>query len=110
MNNQLITDNLGKLMVAEDTVAFIALMEAKEVPGVRAVSSGVTGELHEMIRNKHAKGVKVEVGDKQTIISIPICVGYGYDIKQVARNVQYKVAESCFRSHRIRSQRNEYSL
>lgn len=94
MSSEMTGDNLGKLMVAEDTVAFITLMEAKEVPGVQSISSGVTGELYEMIKTKHIKGIKVEVGDKQTIITIPICVGYGYEIRQVAKNVQTKVARA----------------
>ncbi|MEI6602187.1 MAG: Asp23/Gls24 family envelope stress response protein [Clostridia bacterium] len=87
-------EGFGKLFVAEDTVAFIAMMEAMSVLGVHEVSAGVTDELYEMIRNKHARGIRVEVGNKETIINIPICVIYGYDIRQVARNIQSRIAKA----------------
>ena len=87
-------EGYGKLFVAEDTVAFIAMMEAMAVTGVVEVSAGVTDELYEMIRNKHARGIRVEVGNKETIINIPLCVAYGYDIRQVAKNVQSKVCSA----------------
>ncbi|MEI6132492.1 MAG: Asp23/Gls24 family envelope stress response protein [Bacillota bacterium] len=86
--------DLGKLLVAEDTVAFIAMMEASEVEGVHEVSVGVTDELYEIIRNKHARGIRVEVGNKETIINIPISVYFGYDIKKVAQNIQSRVAQA----------------
>jgi len=87
-------EGFGKLLVAEDTVAFIAMMEAMTVQGVFEVSAGVTDELYEIIRNKHARGIRVEVGNKETIINIPICVIYGFDIRQIARNIQSRVARA----------------
>jgi len=87
-------EGFGKLFVAEDTVAFITMMEAMAVTGVVEVSAGVTDELYEMIRNKHAKGIRVEVGNKETIINIPLCVAYGYDIRQVAKNVQTRICKA----------------
>lgn len=87
-------EDFGKLYVAEDTVAFISMMEAMAVTGVHEVSAGITDEFYEMIRNKHARGIRAEVGNKETIINIPICVAYGYDIRQVAKNVQSRISKA----------------
>jgi len=84
-------EGYGRLFVAEDTVAFITLMEAVAVKGVHEVSAGITDEFYQIIRNKHARGIRVEVGNKETIINIPICVEYGYDIQKVAKNVQTRI-------------------
>ena len=85
---------IGMLSVSEDTVAMIAMTETEKIPGVIKVTNNVAGELYGIFGTQNSKGIKVEVGNKETIIDIPICVEYGRCIPEVAMHVQVAVAKA----------------
>ncbi len=59
------------------------------------MSGGITGDITEMLGMKNlSKGVKVEVGEKETAIDIFIIVEYGSKISDVASSVQQNVKET----------------
>ena len=76
--------------ISEEVVATIAGIAASEVNGVASMSGGFVGGLSEML-GKKTKGVKVQVGDKETIIDINLTIEYGARIPDIAWEVQNKV-------------------
>ncbi len=85
----------GTVKIANEVVAIIAGLAATEVDGVAGMSGGMTADFTEMLGMKNlSKGVKVEVGEKETAIDIFIVVEFGSKISEVATNVQKNVKET----------------
>ena len=85
----------GTVKIANEVVAIIAGLAATEIDGVAGMSGGITGDITEMLGMKNlSKGVKVEVGEKETAIDIFIIVEYGSKISDVASSVQQNVKET----------------
>lgn len=80
------------IKISEDVVAQIAGKAASEVSGVAGMSGGIVGGLSEMLGKKSfSKGVKVQVGEKETTIDLYIIVEYGARIPDIAWEIQNKV-------------------
>lgn len=80
------------IKISEDVVAIIAGIATSEVKGVSGMSGGFVGGISEILGKKNfAKGVKVQVGEKETVIDIYINVEYGCRIPDIAWEVQNKV-------------------
>ncbi|MCG8401267.1 MAG: Asp23/Gls24 family envelope stress response protein [Firmicutes bacterium] len=85
-------NNLGSIRVADEVVRIIAGLAATEISGVCGMSGGVVGGIAELLGHKNlSKGVKVEVGEKETAIDLSIIVDYGSRIPDVAANIQSTV-------------------
>ncbi|MBE6082593.1 Asp23/Gls24 family envelope stress response protein [Acidilutibacter cellobiosedens] len=85
----------GNVRIANEVVAIIAGLAATEVKGVAGMSGGITGGITEILGMKNlSKGVKVEVGDKETAIDLFLIVEYGSKIGEVAKQVQENVKET----------------
>lgn len=85
-------DNSGDLKISNEVVAIIAGIAATEVTGVAGMSGGIAGGIAEILGRKNlSKGVKVEVGEKETAIDLYVIIEYGYRIPEVAWNIQEKV-------------------
>lgn len=76
--------------ISEEVVATIAGIAASEVNGVTSMNGGFVGGLSEML-GKKTKGVKVQIGEKDTVIDINLSVEYGARIPDIAWEVQNKV-------------------
>ena len=86
------SDNYGKVTFADEVIAIIAGLAATEIPGVAAMSGGIAGGIVEKLGKKNlSKGVKVEVGEKETAIDLFIIVDYGVRIPEIAWNIQENV-------------------
>ena len=60
---------LGSIRIADEVVGIIAGLAATEVEGVAGMSGGVVGGIAELLGRKNfAKGVKVEVGEKEAAV------------------------------------------
>ena len=80
------------IKISEDVVAQIAGKAASEVSGVAGMSGGIVGGISEMLGKKSfSKGVKVQVGEKETTIDLFIIVEYGARIPDIAWEIQNKV-------------------
>lgn len=85
-------NNLGSIRVADEVVRIIAGLAATEISGVCGMSGGVVGGIAELLGHKNlSKGVKVEVGERETAIDLSIIVDYGSRIPDVAANIQSTV-------------------
>ncbi|MFE4370388.1 Asp23/Gls24 family envelope stress response protein [Streptomyces sp. NPDC056835] len=89
----------GKTDIADSVVSAIAGIAARETPGVYAMGGGVPRTLGAM-RDKvgrsddPARGVKVEVGEKQAAIDLDIVVEYGTPIAEAAENIRVNVTDA----------------
>ena len=94
-SNALKQNDLGLVKIADDVVAIISGLAATEVSGVAGMSGGVTAGIAEMLGRKNlAKGVKVEVGEKEAAIDLFVIVEFGAKIPEVAEVIQQKVREA----------------
>lgn len=86
------TSEQGSIRIADEVVSVIAGLAATEVEGVYGMSGGVVGGIAEVLGRKNlSKGVKVKVGEEETVIDLDIVIKYGTSIPQVAREIQEKV-------------------
>lgn len=84
----IITDEDTKgISISEEVVATIAGIAAQEVKGVASMNANGIGEM----LGRKTKGVKVQIGDKDTVIDINVTVEYGARIPDIAWEVQNKV-------------------
>ena len=92
---ELSTDS-NEIKIADDVVAVIAGVAVSEVPGVAEMAGGFAGGITEVLSGKKnlAKGIKVEVGEKDTKIDVNIIVEYGVRIPDVAFEIQNRVKKA----------------
>ena len=87
----------GKTTIADQVVAKIAGIAAREVDGVYNLGGGVSrtvGAIRERIpgsRTNFGQGVSVEVGERQTAIDLDIIADYGVPIADLAAGVRRNV-------------------
>lgn len=86
----------SNIQIADDVVAIIAGKAVSETPGVYAMAGGFAGGISEVLsgRKSLSKGIKVEVGEKETKIDVNIIVEYGSRIPDVAFDIQNRVKTS----------------
>lgn len=87
----------GRTTIADDVVAKIAGMAAREVPGIHALGGGLArtmGAMRERVPGRRAgvtAGVKVEVGERQSAVDLDVVVEYGVAIPDLAAEVRENV-------------------
>ena len=90
-SEEIISENDESIKISNDVVASIAGIAVSEVPGVYAMAGGIT----EIFGKKSlTKGIKVEVGEKDTKIDVNIIVEYGVRIPDVAFEIQNRVKKA----------------
>ena len=90
-----VTEENG-IKIADDVVAVIAGVAVAEVQGVAGMAGGFAGGITEVLSGKKnlSKGIKVEVGEKETKIDVNIIVEYGTRIPDIAFEIQSRVKKS----------------
>jgi uncharacterized alkaline shock family protein YloU len=82
----------GTIRIANEVVRIIAGIAASEVRGIIGMSGGVADGFAELLMKRNlAKGVKVEVGERQVAIDLFVIVEYGSKIPEIAYMVQENV-------------------
>ena len=95
MEKEIKLDKYGNVKIADDVVAIIAEIAAREVKGVYAMSGGIADSITEILGKKNpSKGVKVEVGEKEAAIDLYIVVDYGVRIPDVSWQIQENVKKA----------------
>ena len=86
----------NEIRIANEVVAVIAGVAVSELPGVPEMARGFAGGITEVLSGKKnlSKGIKVEVGEKETKIDVNIIVEYGVRIPDVAFEIQNRVKKS----------------
>lgn len=92
VNTDFNTTDMGNIRIANEVIEIIAGLAATEVRGVAGMSGGVAGGIAELLGRKNlAKGVKVEVGQKQCAVDVSIVAEYGVRIPEVCAEIQDNV-------------------
>ena len=91
-----ISSDNNEIKIADDVVAVIAGVAVSEVPGVAEMAGGFAGGITEVLSGKKnlAKGIKVEVGEKDTKIDVNVIVEYVVRIPDVAFEIQNRVKKA----------------
>ena len=86
-------EETSTIQISDDVVSIIAGKAVAEAPGVYAMAGGFAGGIQEVLSGKKSlsKGIKVEVGEKETRIDVNIIVEYGSRIPDVAFDIQNRV-------------------
>lgn len=88
----------GKTTIADSVVSTIAGIATRETSGVYAMGGGASRALGavrgRMGSDDLTRGVKVEVGEKQTAIDLTVVVEYGTPIAKAAENIQSGVSDA----------------
>ena len=85
--------NTSSIQIADEVVAVISGKAVSEIPGVYSMAGSFTGGITEVLSGKKnlSKGIKVEVGEKETKIDVNIIVEYGTRIPDIAFEIQNRV-------------------
>jgi uncharacterized alkaline shock family protein YloU len=78
----------GVIHMAEDVVATIAGLAARQIPGIHSLGKSRIISFGD----KPTKGVGVEVGSKEAALDLDIIVEYGFDIRKVAGELRHRIA------------------
>ena len=86
-------EETSTIQISDDVVSIIAGKAVAEAPGVYAMAGGFAGGIQEVLSGKKSlsKGIKVEVGEKETKIDVNIIVEYGTRIPDIAFDIQNRV-------------------
>jgi len=95
-NEEIVETESEGIKISNDVVASIAGIAISEVPGVFGMAGGLAGGISEVFSGKRnlSKGIKVEVGEKETKIDVNIIVEYGVRIPDVAFEIQNRVKKA----------------
>ncbi|MER5463179.1 Asp23/Gls24 family envelope stress response protein [Streptomyces sp. NPDC002668] len=89
----------GRTTIADSVVSTIAGIAVRDTYGVHSVGGGASRAMG-AVRDKMARssdlgrGVRVEVGEKQTAIDVGIVVEYGIPIMETAKNIRSNVTDA----------------
>jgi uncharacterized alkaline shock family protein YloU len=89
----------GKTTIADSVVLAIAGIATRETSGVYAMGGGASralGAMRDRVSGSEdpARGVKVEVGEKQTAVDLEIVVDYGTQIDKTAGSIRSNVSDA----------------
>ena len=95
LDNEIKAEN-DTIKISDDVVAVIAGVAVSEVPGVAGMAGGFAGGISEVFSGKKnlAKGIKVEIDEKDAKIDVNIIVEYGSRIPDVAFEIQTRVKKA----------------
>ena len=85
----------GKTVIAENVVARVADLAAREIRGVHSLAGGVGSRLRRLAPGigDSNRAAAVEVGEKEAIVALDLVVDYGVSIPQLAEAVRSNVIE-----------------
>lgn len=87
--------DMGTIQIAPEVIEVIAGLATIEVEGIAGMSGGFAGGIAELLGRKNvAKGVKVEVGQKEAAVDVSVIIQYGFKIPEVAHEVQENIKRS----------------
>lgn len=84
--------DIGAVKIHKNVIASIASIAALEITGVKQIGKSSSFDLSELLGLKSLKGIRVEFNKNDEIrLEIPLIVKYGYNISEIAENVQENV-------------------
>ncbi|MBQ7792003.1 MAG: Asp23/Gls24 family envelope stress response protein, partial [Clostridia bacterium] len=90
--NILTNDKKGEIKVSSEVISVISGMAVNEIEGVASLVEDPESTVYS--KKMLSKGVSVETKNDEMTVSLNIVVKYGYNINEVAREVQLKVKDA----------------
>ena len=86
----------GNVQISEEVICTIAAAAVLDVDGVESLSSGPLNveNIAEKLSKSATRLIKLTVNDTSLSIECGIIVAYGYDVVEVAKNVQLSVSNA----------------
>ncbi|MDU7115070.1 MAG: Asp23/Gls24 family envelope stress response protein [Peptoniphilus harei] len=85
----------GKVKISEDVIATVASVAAERVDGIVKVGSNFKSQVTDILNTKNFnRGVKVNIGERETIVDVYVTIEYGIKIVEVSEKVQAQVKEA----------------
>lgn len=82
----------GTILISDEVICTIAAAAVMEVEGVVSLNTNIGSDLAEMLGVKMlGKGIKLTVEESNVTIECAVVLSYGYDVVEVAKNVQQSV-------------------
>ena len=82
----------GTILISDEVICTIAAAAVLEVEGVVSLNTNIGSDLAEMLGVKMlGKGIKLTVEESNVTIECAVVLSYGYDVVEVAKNVQQSV-------------------
>ncbi len=95
MNPDESRNELGVLRIHKNVISSISSIAAIEIDGVKRVGKDLKSGLFELVGNKFSSAIKVEISKNEEVkVEIPLVIKYGYNIPDIARNVQENVRQA----------------
>lgn len=87
--------NTGSIQIADEVISIIASTAANEVEGIAKPQKDKADTIVEFFGMKNqSKGVKIAINNLDASVDIDIIVKYGFNISDVAYEVQNRVKEA----------------
>ena len=82
----------GTILISEEVICTIAAAAVMEVEGVSSLNTNIGSDLAEILGVKNmGKGIKLTVEENNVTIDCSVVLEYGYDVVEVAKNVQQSI-------------------
>lgn len=82
----------GTILISDEVICTIAAAAVMEVEGVVSLNTNIGSDLAEILGVKMlGKGIKLTVEESNVTIECAVVLSYGYDVVEVAKNVQQSV-------------------
>jgi uncharacterized alkaline shock family protein YloU len=92
MNSDELRNELGILKIHKNAITSISSIAAIEIDGVKRVGKDLKSMLLELAGHKFSSAIKVDISKNEEVkVEIPLIIKYGYNIPEVAKNVQENV-------------------
>lgn len=87
---------MGIVKISDEVVGVIAGLATMEIKGILGMSSGMVGDITQILTGKKnlSKGVKVNVGENSAAIDLYVVVEYGVKIPEIAIQAQQNVKKA----------------
>lgn len=91
-NEILHNDKNGEIKVSNEVISVISGMALNDIEGVYSIAEDKeTGNYSKKLLTK---GIVIDYKDESVNVTVKIIVKYGFDVNEVARNVQLKVKDA----------------
>ena len=95
MNKEESRTDFGAIRIHKDVIASMASLASLEIEGVKKIGGDFKASIYELFGKKTEKGIKVEIDRNDEVrLDVPLIVKYGYNVTDIARNVQENIQQS----------------
>lgn len=84
---------LGSVKIDNEVLGTIAGIAAKEIKGVKKITTSLVGGLAQIIKKSPDAGIKVVVRENEVSFELGVIVEYGIDIPEITYQIQKKIKE-----------------